>query len=60
MAKFNAPGWEFDPERSRTRMHQLGDEDLLTYLDHAWQVVRDAARAEAAARWAETIMPKDA
>jgi hypothetical protein len=38
----------------------MGDDELRDHLTHWNATVRSAAEAEAAARWAETIMPKDA
>jgi hypothetical protein len=38
----------------------MGDDELRDHLTHWNATVRSAAEAEAAARWAETIMPKGA
>jgi hypothetical protein len=42
------------------RVPLMGDDELRDHLTHWNATVRSAAEAEAAARWAETIMPKDA
>jgi hypothetical protein len=52
-------GWELDPKQIRKVMATLSDDELHTNLSHTWPRIREAAEAEAAARWAETIMPKD-
>jgi len=39
-------------------MSGLSDEELHANLGHTWPRIREAAEAEAASRWAETIMPK--
>lgn len=52
-------GWELDPKQIRKVMSGLSDEELHANLHHTWPRIREAAEAEAAARWAETIMPKD-
>jgi hypothetical protein len=54
-----ANGWELDPKQIRKVMATLSDDELHANLSHAWPRIREAAEAEAAARWAETIMPKD-
>jgi hypothetical protein len=41
-------------------MASLSDDELHVNLSHTWPRIREAAEAEAARRWAETIMPKDA
>lgn len=40
------------------RMPIMDDDELRDHLTHWNATVRSAAEAEAAARWAETIMPK--
>lgn len=40
------------------RMSDMTDDELIRQLSHMNQGIRDAAKAEAASRWAETIMPK--
>jgi tRNA 2-selenouridine synthase SelU len=42
------------------RLPDMTDDELTCQLSHMNQGIRDAAKSEAAARWAETIMPKDA
>jgi hypothetical protein len=42
------------------RLPDMTDDELTRQLSHMNQGIRDAAKAEAAARWAETVMPKDA
>ena len=51
-------GWELDPKQIRKVMAGLSDDELHANLSHTWLRIREAAEAEAAARWAETIMPK--
>jgi hypothetical protein len=41
------------------RVPFMGDDELCDHLTHWNVMVRNAAESEAAARWAETIMPKD-
>ena len=40
------------------RTPYMSDDELSDHLTHWNATVRSAAEAEAAARWAETIMPK--
>jgi hypothetical protein len=40
------------------RMPDMTDDELIRQLSHMNQGIRNAAKAEAAARWAETIIPK--
>jgi hypothetical protein len=40
------------------RVTSMGDDELRDHLTHWNLMVRSAAEAEAAARWAETFMPK--
>ena len=54
-----ANGWELDPKQIRKVMATLSDDELHANLSHTWPRIREAAESEAAARWAETIMPKD-
>jgi len=51
-------GWELDPKQIRKVMATLSDEELHANLSHTWPRIREAAEAEAASRWAETIMPR--
>lgn len=51
-------GWELDPKQIRKVMAGLSDEELHTNLSHTWPRIREAAEAEAASRWAETIMSR--
>ena len=41
------------------QLPDMTDDELIRQLSHMNQGIRDAAKAEAATRWAETIMPKD-
>jgi hypothetical protein len=41
------------------RTPYMSDDALHEHLTHWNETVRVAAQAEASARWAETIMPKD-
>jgi hypothetical protein len=49
-------GWELDPKQIRKVMATLSDDELYANLSHTWPRIREAAEAEAASRWAETIM----
>jgi hypothetical protein len=51
-------GWELDPKQIRKVMSGLSDDELHANLGHTWPRIREAAEAEAAARWGEMIMPK--
>ena len=59
MRGLKTEGWELDPKQIRKVMSDLSDDDLYVNLSHTWPRIREAAEAEAAARWAETITPKD-
>jgi len=59
MPGLRTEGWELDPKQIRKVMSGLSDEELHANLGHTWPRIREAAEAEAASRWAETIMPKD-
>ena len=52
-------GWSIHPQHAGEVMQHMSDDDLLINLEHKWSSIRQAAEAEAASRWAETIMPKD-
>lgn len=51
-------GWELDPKQIRKVMATLSDDELHANLSHTWPRIREAAEAEAASRWAETITPR--
>jgi len=58
MRGLKTEGWELDPKQIRKVMSGLSDEELHANLGHTWPRIREAAEAEAAARWSETIVPK--
>jgi hypothetical protein len=58
MPGLKTEGWELDLKQIRKVMSGLSDDELHANLGHTWPRIREAAETEAAARWAETIMPK--